>query len=577
MNTETAAVYARKSTEQNDRAEDARSVTRQAQRGQEFAAQKGWAALPELAFLEPDGLSGAEFENRPALQALLQMLKRPGGPPFAHLIVMDTSRLGRESWETGYVLKRILQAGIRLWTYLDGREITVEDKLRQTVTGLVDDEERDRGRRRTRDAMLHKARQGHVTGGIVFSYRNEEVRTLDGKRSHVKRIVIPEEAAVVRRIFELCAAGVGLRRIAITLNDEGALAPLPRRPGRSRSWAPSSIRALLHNDLYRGVVWWGRTQKRDRWGVKKSGPRPPGEWERKEIPELRIISDELWETTHERLKGARRFYMQASGDRPASVLAGGKYLLTGLAACTCGGAMIVRSRASGGGRRFVYSCGYHHTRGRSVCDNALLAPMEATNQAVLEAVDRDVLNPRVLGRAAERAIAVLCPPADAVDERRDQLLAQMRCLDAELARLVEAIARGGDIPALVQAVKDREAQRARCEHQLAALESARRLSRFERVRIDRQVREALTDWQGLLTRQTPQAREILRNMLAGRLIFRPAPKERLYEFSGQGALGRLLAGAIPAYNGLFNSDGGPNGTRQQRTPGPVLPAAPSLR
>ncbi len=553
MNTEISAVYARKSTEQSTTAEEAKSITRQQQRAREFAARHGWGVPEELIFCD-DGVSGAEFENRPALQALLRTLTP--WPPFAHLILMDTSRLGRESWETGYVVKRILQAGVRLWTYLDGREITVEDKLRQTVTGLVDDEERDRARRRTRDALLHKARQGHVTGGTVFGYRNVEIRTPDGKRSHVERIVIPEEAAVVRRIFELCAAGVGLRSIAIRLNDEGAPAPLPRRPGRSRSWAPSSIRTILHNELYCGVVWWGRTQKRDRWGAKKSTPRSPEDWTRLDKPELRIVSDGLWEAARHRLRQARYF----SG-RTASAPGGAKYLLSGLAACTCGSAMIALSRASGAGRRFVYSCGYHHTRGRSVCDNALLAPMEATDQAVLGAVARDVLNPRVVARAAEQAIAILCPPADAVDERRDELLAQMRRLEAELARLAEAIARGGDVPALLRAVKDREAQRARCEHWLGALESARHLSRFERGRIDRQVREVLTDWQGLLTRHTPQAREILRNVLAGRIIFTPAPEERVYTFIGQGALGRLLAGAIPAYSGTFNSDGGPNGKR----------------
>ena len=224
--------------------------------------------------------------------------------------------------------------------------------------------------------------------------------------------------------------------------------------------------------------------------------------------------------------------------------------------------MIVRSRASGAGRRFVYSCGYHHTRGHTVCENTLLAPMEATDRAVLETIDHDVLNPRVLARAAENAIAALCPPADAADEQRAALLGQIGRLEAELANLAKAIAEpGGNIPALLHAAKDREAQRARCEHQLAALESARRLSRFERARIDRQVREVLTDWQGLLTRHTPQAREILRNVLAGRLIFVPAPQEHVYTFSGQASLGRLLAGAIPAYSGAFNSDGGPNGIR----------------
>jgi hypothetical protein len=45
--------------------------------------------------------------------------------------------------------------------------------------------------------------------------------------------------------------------------------------------------------------------------------------------------------------------------------------------------MIVRSRSSSAGRRFVYAYGYHQTLGQSVCDNALLAPMEAADRAVI--------------------------------------------------------------------------------------------------------------------------------------------------------------------------------------------------
>src|SRR5438874_1182815 len=153
--------------------------------------------------------------------------------------------------------------------------------------------------------------------------------------------------------------------------------------------------------------------------------------------------------------------------------------------------------------------------------------METTNRAVLEAIDRDGLHPRVLARAADDAIAILCPPADAIDQQRAALLGQIRQLAAELSNLAEAIAKpGGEIPALLQAAKDRDIQRARCEQQLAALESARRLGRVERARVDHQVRDVLTDWQGLLTRHTPQAREVLRNVLEGRLIFEANLKER---------------------------------------------------
>src|SRR5262249_27477304 len=210
-------------------------------------------------------------------------------------------------------------------------------------------------------------------------------------------------------------------------------------------------------------------------------------------------------------------------------------------------------------RRFVYACGYHHARGRSVCDNALLAQMEATDRTVLAAIDHDVFNSRVLARAADHALAALCPSEDALDERRERLLFEVRRLESELARLVDAITGGGELPALLTAVKEREAQRAQCEQQLAALDSTRRLSRIDRARLDRQVRETLTDWQGLLTKHTVPAREILRTVLAGRLIFTPAPAELAYSFSGEASIGRLLAGAVPAWTGAFNSYGGPNG------------------
>jgi len=59
--------------------------------------------------------------------------------------------------------------------------------------------------------MERIARAGHVTGGACFGYVNVDIHTgqLDQhgrpKRSHVERRIQPEQAAVVRRIFDLCA------------------------------------------------------------------------------------------------------------------------------------------------------------------------------------------------------------------------------------------------------------------------------------------------------------------------------------------------------------------------------------
>jgi len=46
----------------------------------------------------------------------------------------------------------------------------------------------------------------------------------------------------------------------------------------------------------------------------------------------------------------------------------------------------------------------------------------------------------------------------------------------------------------------------------------------------------------MLRREIPETREILRNLIVGRIVFKPRPEARVYEFSGRGSFGRLLAG-----------------------------------
>ena len=164
---------------------------------------------------------------------------------------------------------------------------------------------------------------------------------------------------MVRRIFELCAKGYGKVAIAKRLNAEAAPAPRAQQ-GRPNALAPSSVRAVLYRELYRGEVVWNRTKKRDTWGVKRQQPRPESEWLRVPAPELRIVDEELWDAAHARLAATRQTYLRTQGGRlwgrPPSGLAS-KYLLTGLARCgMCGGGLEVRSRKHGRRREFFYSC-----------------------------------------------------------------------------------------------------------------------------------------------------------------------------------------------------------------------------
>jgi DNA invertase Pin-like site-specific DNA recombinase len=227
-----AAIYARKSTEQNGVGDKEKSVTRQIEHAKTYATKKGWVVAEDYVYVD-DGISGAEFVKRPGFLRLMNALKPK--PPFQVLIMSEESRLGREQIETAYALKQIITAGVRVVYYLEDRERTLEsptDKLLLSVTAFADEMEREKARQRTHDALVRKARAGYVAGGSVYGYDNGEVTVPDTvtgkpKRLHVERRINEIEAAIIREIFEKAAAGWGTRRIAHDLNARGVPAPPP--------------------------------------------------------------------------------------------------------------------------------------------------------------------------------------------------------------------------------------------------------------------------------------------------------------------------------------------------------------
>ena len=144
-----AAVYARKSTDQSAVADEAKSVSRQIAHAKSYAGRKGWTVQDACIFVD-DGISGAEFANRPGFVRLMAVLKPR--PAFQVLIMSEESRLGREAIETAYALKQLITAGVRVFFYLEDRERTFDsptDKLLMSVTAFAAELEREKARQRT--------------------------------------------------------------------------------------------------------------------------------------------------------------------------------------------------------------------------------------------------------------------------------------------------------------------------------------------------------------------------------------------------------------------------------------------
>jgi DNA invertase Pin-like site-specific DNA recombinase len=540
------AVYARKSTDQSGIADEQKSVARQIEHAREYAIRKGWTVDDAHVYVD-DGISGAEFANRPGFLRLMNALKPRA--PFQILVMSEESRLGREAIETAYALKQLVTAGVRVFFYLEDRERTLDsptDKIMLSLTTFADELEREKARQRTYDAMVRKAKAGHVTGGRLFGYDNVDVLDATGARSHVERRINDREATVIRRIFELSAGGHGVKAIAKILNADRAPSPRAQR-GRSQSWSPSSVREALYRDVYRGVVTWNKTKKRNRWGQQHQVMRPSVDWLTIPAPALQIISEEQWTAAHTRLAAVRGVYLKATNGRAFGRPALGdpsRYLLTNLITCgCCGGPMKVCSRSHGTGRKHFYGCSGYHDRGKTVCTNSADVPMAQADDIVIEGLLDDVLDHGIIDDAVNEALRLLQGHERVTDRLSATIEAQLVTLEQERSRLVTAIATGGPLDGLLSALQQREATRTRLEADRQALRAERRIEASDADRIRGELIDLAASWRRVLADEREHARPIVVGLLTGRVTIVPIAKGR-WKLNGHGTLKGLFGGEI---------------------------------
>jgi hypothetical protein len=350
----------------------------------------------------------------------------------------------------------------------------------------------------------------------------------------------------VRRIFDACAAGQGVRTIAKSLNADHLPAPRAQQ-GRPTAWAPTSIRAVLYRDLYRGVDVWNKTKKRNAWGLERRSIKASADWISVEAPHLRVVSEGQWLAAHGRLEQTRQTYLRGTNGhlwgRPIDGHES-KYLLTGLSRCgLCGGTLIVRSRSHGSKRAFFYACSSFHHRGKTVCPNSLEMRLEEADEAIVLALGDELLDTDILEAAAARAVArVATPPAD-LEARRHQLETALTHAENALGRLTQAVAEGGAIGTLLQAIRDQERRHQALSAELANLKRPRVVP-MTAPQLRAVLCEKANEWRALLRKHAPIARQMLRKLVDGRIVFTPDQKARRYTFRATGTLTTFFSGIV---------------------------------
>ncbi|MCV9940695.1 recombinase family protein [Boseaceae bacterium BT-24-1] len=310
-----------------------------------YAVTQGWQVV---ATFDARAISGTTVE-RAGYQNLLAEARRG---KFDVIIVEALDRLSRKLSEIARVHDELQFARIGLHAVSLGRVETMHVGMLGTMAQIYVADLREK----TRRGQLGRILQGRAASGKAFGY--DIVQGIE----RGERAINQAEAATVRKIFQLFANGVSPRGIAHRLNDESVPGP------DGRPWLDTTIRGqkergtgILNNELYAGKLVWNRCSyvKAPSTGRRLARPNAPEQWERKSVPELRIVDDELWQAAKRRQETTA---FEMSRDEAGNALNRAhrrRYLLSGLLNCGCCGAgytLVAAGRYGCAGRRSKGLC-----------------------------------------------------------------------------------------------------------------------------------------------------------------------------------------------------------------------------
>jgi Recombinase/Recombinase zinc beta ribbon domain len=317
----------------------------------------------------------------------------------------------------------------------------------------------------TREKKFDKARiagEYGIADGRVLGYQNV------GPAKQRQRVIDPDEAALVRRIFELSASGMGYLRIATTLNREGVKNPAGQDRSnatkRTDQFSASGIKAILGRELYRGKLMYGRT--RNRWTPDGRKKERGDKLVTVERPDLRIVEEPLWRAAHARMAAANKQYLRATGGQlygKPGAGAEGKHLLSGLLRCAvCGGNMFLNKKTGRRGRPTTYFTCSNRRAGRGLpegpCTNDRSVPLVELTEGVVAELKKLLLEPMELVKALSAEIARRQAQPEAVRAQRAEAQAKVARLNAAVENLNTAIEEGGQIKSTMERLAVREAE-----------------------------------------------------------------------------------------------------------------------
>jgi len=355
------------------------------------------------------------------------------------LIVDDLSRLSRKI-DANTTIAEFKYYGARVISVADGIDsFNKSSELLIGVKTAVNSSHSGEMKQKIHRGQEGNALNGKTTGGKFYGYKPVPIYSETETDAYGLPVIeygvleINEhEAEIVRQIFEWAADGVPYTRIANRLNKRGV-------PGSSgKGWTGSTINSsvngspigILNNKLYIGVKIWNKTEtaRHPITGEVKKVARDKSEWVTVDMPELRIVSDELWHAVKERQAKQKKKSKQKQKGSHENARTGRApgYLFSSILKCgSCGANMIMVDKNN-------YRCGDAHRRGEAICKNKQKISRKEVETKLLASIKSDLFHQDVVDTFMHEANREL-------RNRKGELAPNIKKLKAELRTIEKTV------------------------------------------------------------------------------------------------------------------------------------------
>jgi site-specific DNA recombinase len=421
-----AALYVRVSSEKQD---VDLSISAQLKALREYAYRNGYEVVDEFV----DEAESGKTTARPSFREMISAARR-SQKPFDIILVWKFSRFAR-SREDSILFKAMLKKkGIRVVSISEPAEDTPTGKLLEAMIESLDEfYSANLGEEVTRGMRESASRGFYLSAVAPFGYH--KIRVKDGGKERSKLEIEPNEARIVRRIFDQVLAGKGLIEVAKQLNREGIAGP------KGKGWIKTSIRNMLTNEVYTGTAVWGRHSRRGLPVIRAENAWPA------------IVDRHTFDQAQILLKERAPVILHPR--RVAS-----RYLLSGLARCGhCGKALI--GQDAKGGQFTYYVCGTLLKKGAGSCPTRYLNSQQFEG-LVIDKIKEHVLTTENLTRLVDIVNEEMDGLALGYHQRLDSIVDGIADVDRRLDRLYDALETGkiqiADLAPRIQQLRQRREQ-----------------------------------------------------------------------------------------------------------------------